>query len=83
MNEALLRLDALNQISLAGVGTVTPPASPPEGETHFVGAGASGVWSGEDGNLAVFSNNGWVFVAPLHGWRAWDAGAGLSLTFEL
>ena len=82
VNEALLRLDALNQINLTGVGEVTPPTSPSEGETHSLGAGATGVWSGEDGNLAVFSNNGWIFVVPLPGWRGWDAENGVSLTFD-
>ena len=82
VNEALLRLDALNQITLTGVGTVAAPTNPSEGETYSVGSGASGAWSGKDGNLAVFSNNGWVFVTPLHGWRAWDVGNGVSLTFD-
>ena len=78
VNEALLRLDALNPITLTGVGTVAPPTNPSEGEAHSVGSGESGVWSGDDGNLAVFSNNGWVFVTPLHGWRVWDVGNGVS-----
>lgn len=82
VNEALLRLDALNPITLTGVGTVAPPTSPSEGEAYSVGSGESGVWSGDDGNLAVFSNNGWVFVTPPHGWRVWDVGNGVSLTFD-
>ncbi len=30
-------------------------------------------WSGQDGKLAVWSNGGWLFVAPRRGWRAFVA----------
>jgi hypothetical protein len=82
VNEAFLRLDALTQISLAGVGASVAPSSPVEGQVYAVGAGAGGVWSGREGALAVFSNNGWAFVTPLIGWRAWDAASGVTVTFD-
>ena len=71
VNESLLRLDALTQLSIETKGLTTPPALPSEGEAHAVGAGAVDAWSGQDGNLAVFANGGWVFVAPQVGWRGW------------
>ncbi|NNL35725.1 MAG: DUF2793 domain-containing protein [Silicimonas sp.] len=82
VNEAFLRLDALSQITLAGMGTTVPPVSPVDGEVYAIGAGASGAWASEDGKLAVFLNNGWDFVLPRPGWRAFDAGAGVAVTFD-
>ncbi|MEM7720057.1 MAG: DUF2793 domain-containing protein, partial [Pseudomonadota bacterium] len=49
-------------------------SSPSDGETHAIGVGATGLWAGEDGKLAVFANGGWVFVTPQAGWQAWFAG---------
>ena len=82
VNEALVRLDALTQMVLAGTGTTLPPVSPVEGEVHAVGAGASGAWSGQDGKVAIFLNSGWAFLMPSPGWRAWDAVAGVPVTFD-
>lgn len=74
VNESLTRLDALVQLSLASVGEVVPPSSPAEGEAHAVGGSATGHWTGQDGNLAIFANGGWVFLAPRSGWQGWSDG---------
>ena len=72
VNEALTRLDGLAHLSLKTIGTQAPPVSPAEGEVHGVGAGATGLWAGEDGALAVFQNGGWAFVTPRIGWQGWS-----------
>lgn len=72
VNEAFTRLDALVHLTLLSIGTSVPPSSPVEGDAHGVGAGATGVWSGQDGQVAVFANGGWVFLAPRPGWQAWS-----------
>lgn len=82
VNEAFVRLDALTQLTLDGVGGVTPPASPDEGDVHAIGAGASGTWAGQDGQLAVFVNGGWAFLAPRAGWRAWSDADGAEVLFD-
>lgn len=82
VNEALARLDALTQMVFAGVGTTVPPVAPSEGECHAIGQGATGVWSGQDGGVALFLNNGWAILTPMAGWRAWDAGSGVPVTFD-
>lgn len=82
VNEALARLDALTHISLAGMEGIIPPPTPVEGETHVVGQGATGLWAGQDGVLAVFLNTGWDFVIPQPGWVGWDAGRGIRVTFD-
>lgn len=82
VNESLLRLDALTHLSLLTVGTAVPPGSPDEGDVHAVGAGASGLWSGQDGDLAIFQNGGWAFVTPAAGWRGWSVSSGTGVTFD-
>ncbi len=74
VNESLTRLDALVQLEIASVGGTVPPASPSEGACHAIGSGATGLWAGEDGKLAVYANGGWVFVAPQTGWQGWAGG---------
>jgi len=81
VNEAFARLDALAQISLAGEGGVAP-ASPVDGALYAVAAGASGLWAGEDGQLALFLNGGWLFVTPKVGWRGWRADTGVAVAFD-
>ena len=77
VNESLTRLDALVQLELLSVGATVPPASPAEGEAHSVGTGATGLWSGEDGQVAVFANGGWVFLSPRAGWQGWSGGTSI------
>ncbi len=74
VNDSLTRLDALVQLELVSLGATVPPASPAEGDAHSIGAGATGLWSGEDGQVAVFANGGWVFLTPWAGWQGWSGG---------
>ena len=73
VNEALVRLDGLAQLCLASRTVATPPVPVEDGACHLVPAGATGDWAGHEGEIAIGSNGGWVFVAPGHGWRAFVA----------
>ncbi|MEM7176584.1 MAG: DUF2793 domain-containing protein [Pseudomonadota bacterium] len=81
MNEALSRLDALGFGAVASVGQAVPPASV-DGETHVVGAGATGDWIGQDLNVAIASNGGWTFFAPRAGWQVWTLAENAFLVFD-
>jgi hypothetical protein len=69
-NEAIRRLDALVQLSLASRSQSYPPPSPNAGERHLVGAGSSGAWAGQDGSIAAWQDGAWMFYAPVAGWIA-------------
>ena len=82
VNESFLRLDALTHLSLQTIGASLPPGSPAEGDVHSVGVGATGLWAGQDGALAVFQNGGWAFVTPVAGWQGWSMASGTAVTFD-
>jgi len=80
-NEALERLDLLAQCVLAGLGSVTPPATPAPGETHALGAAPTDAWAGHAGEIAYWTGVAWTFTAPREGWRAWDAAGGRAVAY--
>ena len=70
VNEALTRLDGLAQLRILSRAITLPPAAV-DGETYFVPTGAQNAWAGHEGELAIFSNGGWVYSVPSKGWRGW------------
>ncbi len=69
-NEALRLLDVLVQPAVTSRSTATPPALPAQGARWIVRAGATGAWAGQDGAIALYDQEDWVFLAPLPGWQA-------------
>lgn len=69
-NEALRRLDVAVQLAVIARDVTAPPASPAQGDRYLVPAGATGDWAGQDGTIAVYDMNTWIFQAPVAGWRA-------------
>ncbi|HJW41370.1 MAG TPA: DUF2793 domain-containing protein [Rhizomicrobium sp.] len=55
-NEALLQLDALLFARFLDRDLTAPPSSPADGDTYLVHAGASGDWTGKDGEIAFASD---------------------------
>ena len=76
-NEALRILDGLVQLSVLDRDLATPPDSSADGDRYIVGPGATGAWTGWDGDVASFAEGGWTRLAARPGWRAWveDEGA--------
>lgn len=70
-NEALRRLDAAVNLTVQDRDLTSPPGSPSEGDAYIVADSATGDWSGEDGNIAVYVNTAWAFIDPGEGWRCW------------
>ncbi len=42
----------------------TPPGSPALGNAYLIGAAPSGAWSSHANKIAVWTVNGWAFIAP-------------------
>ena len=66
-NEALHILDAIIAGAVEEPPRDEPPASPASGQCYLVGSSPVGDWSGYSGHVAVFSEAGWRFVAPVAG----------------
>lgn len=68
-NEALRMLDALLQISVLSRALAAPPPNPAEGECYLVPeTGATGAFTGHEGDLAAFQDGAWAFYSPAPGW---------------
>ena len=48
----------------------TPPGSPPKGDRYIVPSGATGAWSGKDGQITEWTGTIWEFYTPVEGWEA-------------
>ena len=71
VNEALVLLDGLGQLVLASTTSTTPPGLANDGDCYAIPVGGVNEWAGHDGEIAIYSNGGWVFAAPQRGWKAW------------
>ncbi len=83
INETLLRLDALLQLSVESASTSAEPASPSDGQVYILPAGKSGAhWSAmANGALAYYRDGVWEEIAPREGWRAWARDSDAFLIF--
>ena len=70
-NMALQRLDAFVQTSVESMELVIAPAGV-EGNIYVVGAPATGVWAGKEGQLAYYIGGTWAFYIPFEGMRVWN-----------
>lgn len=70
-NEALRRLDGLVNLTVEDRSRSAPPTNPAEGTAYLVAAGASGVWAGWSGDIALWSDGAWLRLPALPGWRVW------------
>ncbi|MBA3909837.1 MAG: hypothetical protein C0524_08080 [Rhodobacter sp.] len=81
-NEALVQLDLIVQLAVINRTLTTAPALAVVGDRHIVAAGATGVWAGQSGRIALLSETGWQFTQPLPGWRAHVLSEGQTAVFD-
>lgn len=70
VNMALMRVDALLNTGVIDKDLSSPPASPAEGDMYIVVSGATGDWTGHDGEVAYFEQV-WRFIVPNEGLMLW------------
>lgn len=72
MDANLRKLGAIVQLSVIDRDQTAPPGSPADGDRHIPASGASGAWSGKDGQIAVYdaTATAWMFYTPSTGWQA-------------
>jgi len=81
VNEAHALADALLHAACQGEAS-EPPATPANGEAWLVGSGATGAWAGEDGKLACYQAENWLFAVPNDGMRLFDRSTGQMLLYR-
>ena len=70
-NEALVRLDHVTHLPVETAPGDTPPPMPAEATTWLIGGTPSGDWAGHAGEIALWTEGGWRFVASQDGMIAW------------
>jgi len=81
-NEALRLLDGLVQMSVPDRDLTSPPGSPVDGDRYIVAIGATGAWSGWDGDIALFGDGIWFRLPKQVGWRAWVEDEGTLVVWD-
>ncbi|HEX8366554.1 MAG TPA: DUF2793 domain-containing protein [Allosphingosinicella sp.] len=71
-NEAILLADALLHAAVEGAPQIEVPVDPTPGQCWIVAAAATGAWSGRDHALAIWTEGGWRFAAPIPGMAVWN-----------
>ena len=70
-NEALRRIDGLVNLTVEDRSRSAPPANPTEGAAYLVAAGATGLWAGWSGDIALWADGAWMRLPARIGWRLW------------
>lgn len=70
VNEALLGLDAMTQLTVLSATVAVPPSAPADNDAYIVGSSPSGLWAGHTNEVAVWTFGAWVFYTPQAGWTA-------------
>jgi hypothetical protein len=71
VNESLLRLDAVAQLSAVSASLAAQPAAPDDGAIYILPPGKTGAdWGGmANGALAYYRDGAWEELTPQEGWR--------------
>lgn len=74
--EALVRLDALVQLSVLQMAVTAPPASSKSGDRYLIGANPTGVFSNSAGAIAFYDGAFWRYSTPIAGWILFNVSDG-------
>ena len=64
---ASTKLNRLPWLPVTSMTTTAPPASPAQGATYLIPAGATGVWAANAGRIAEWIDGAWSYTAPVDG----------------
>jgi hypothetical protein len=67
MDENLIKLDALTQISVISKELSSPPTDPISGDRYIVGSSPLNSWENYENYIALFINAIWLFYQPKNG----------------
>lgn len=77
VNEGFEIIDAITQFVVQSAVLEAAPGSPVEGQAWIPNQDADiatdspgDAWEGQEGNVAVYTSGGWLFLTPVEGWEA-------------
>lgn len=70
-NEALGILDSLCQLSCKSMTITTPVDNAEDGHSYIIPIESTGEWVDRLGQIALWQTDGWTYLHPQTGWRAW------------
>lgn len=71
LNDLIRFFDTLTHPLVLDKDLTAPPGGESEGDTYIVGGSATGAWSGQDDDLAVYFYGTWYFVTPWKGFTVY------------
>jgi hypothetical protein len=81
-NEALVLLEAAALATIEEAALDAPPADPVAGRCWIVGVDPVEAWVGRGGQIAIATEGGWRFVAPVSGMTVRRAEDGLEFRYD-
>ncbi len=82
LNDALTLIDGLLHLSVISRVVTSPPGAPLDGDRYLLPTGVTGIWTGNAGKIAQFTDNAWLYHVAKVGWSLWVADENISLTFN-
>jgi hypothetical protein len=74
VNEAIAKLEqggSLFTVEQLGLNAASTTPTPIEGDTVVIGQAATGDFSGQDNNIALYHNSAWMFLPAIEGMMAY------------
>lgn len=81
-NEALRLRDTVVNLGVKSRTTTGAPVVPAAGDRYIFASPATGTWSGKNGMVASFIDDGWLFIQPASGWQAYVEAEAQLLVFD-
>jgi hypothetical protein len=84
INQALTAIDRAIQLNVTDRTHTAPPGFPADGDKYIVAVGATGVWTGYDNFIAIYTTNGatWTLDFPRIGWTAFSVADNALYTYN-
>jgi hypothetical protein len=71
-----------NDLGSVESSNLTTPPTPTLNTAYIVGASATGLWAGQDNDLAIGTGTAWVFLTPLEGNFVYDKNQVVQIIFN-
>lgn len=72
INEALTIIDSVLNNSIININVNNIPLNPASGDLYHIGDSATGEWENYLGHMAVYTDGGWRYFMPRHGFIMWS-----------